>query len=122
MDMLHGAIDVGNHDDRDRDDGRHSGTGDRAARTAPGEDAEARERAAEIKDLRRRVIVGTVLTLPVLLAVMVHEFFAATWVPEALLNSWVQAALITPVFVYTGWPIHKTGWLALSHRTADMNS
>ncbi len=23
---------------------------------------------------------------------------------------------------YTGWPIHRTGWLALSHRTADMNS
>ena len=122
MDMLHGAIDVGNHDDRDHGDARHSGTGDRATRTSPGEDAEARERAAEIRDLRLRVIVGTVLTLPVLLAVMVHEFFAATWVPEALLNSWVQLALITPVFVYTGWPIHKTGWLALSHRTADMNS
>jgi len=26
------------------------------------------------------------------------------------------------VMVYTGWPIHRTGWLALSHRTADMNS
>src|SRR5512140_2229240 len=23
---------------------------------------------------------------------------------------------------YTGWPIHRTGWLALSHRSADMNS
>ena len=23
---------------------------------------------------------------------------------------------------YTGWPIHRTGWLALSHRTAEMNS
>jgi Cu+-exporting ATPase len=23
---------------------------------------------------------------------------------------------------YTGWPIHRSGWLALSHRTADMNS
>jgi Cu+-exporting ATPase len=34
----------------------------------------------------------------------------------------VQAALITPVMFYTGWPIHRTGWLALSHRSADMNS
>jgi Cu+-exporting ATPase len=24
--------------------------------------------------------------------------------------------------LYTGWPIHRTGWLALAHRTADMNS
>jgi Cu+-exporting ATPase len=23
---------------------------------------------------------------------------------------------------YTGWPVHRTGWLALSHRSADMNS
>ena len=39
-----------------------------------------------------------------------------------LLNHWVQLALITPVMFYTGWPIHRTGWLALSHRSADMNS
>jgi Cu+-exporting ATPase len=23
---------------------------------------------------------------------------------------------------YTGWPIHRTGWLTLAHRGADMNS
>jgi P-type Cu+ transporter len=34
----------------------------------------------------------------------------------------VQLALITPVMFYTGWPIHRTGWLALAHRGADMNS
>jgi len=39
-----------------------------------------------------------------------------------LLNHWAQMALITPVMFYTGWPIHRTGWLALSHRSADMNS
>src|SRR3546814_6424806 len=38
------------------------------------------------------------------------------------MDKWVQLALIAPVFVYTGWPIHRSGWLALSHRTADMNS
>ncbi len=37
-------------------------------------------------------------------------------------NHWVQLALITPVMFYTGWPIHRTGWLALAHRSADMNS
>src|SRR5262249_61859421 len=46
----------------------------------------------------------------------------AAWVPGLLLNLWVQLALITPVMFYTGWPIHRTGWLALSHRSADMNS
>jgi len=86
------------------------------------EAAQAAERQAEIADLSRRVIAGAVLTLPVLFAVMAHEVFKASWVPEILLNNWVQLALITPVMFYTGWPIHRTGWLALAHRSADMNS
>ena len=85
------------------------------------QDAEAAERAAEIADLARRVLAGAVLTLPVLYAVMAHEVFKV-WVPAVLLNHWVQLALITPVMFYTGWPIHRTGWLALAHRSADMNS
>jgi Cu+-exporting ATPase len=85
-------------------------------------DSEARERAAEIKSLRNRIILGAVLTLPVLFAVMSVKLFGATWVPPILMNEFVQLVLIAPVFVWTGWPIHKTGWLALSHRTADMNS
>ena len=85
-------------------------------------DTEERERSAEISDLRRRVVWGAVLTAPVLFAVMLMEFLAVSWAPELLMNHWVQLALITPVMFYTGWPIHRTGWLALSHRTADMNS
>ncbi|MFQ6171311.1 heavy metal translocating P-type ATPase [Oryzobacter sp. R7] len=85
-------------------------------------DPEAAERAAEIADLRRRVLVGAALTSPVALAVMLTELLEVSWVPEALMNRWLQLALVTPVFLYTGWPIHRTGWLALSHRTADMNS
>src|SRR5712691_8547515 len=92
------------------------------AQAAQDEAAEAAERRAEITDLARRVIVGAVLTLPVLFAVMAHDLFKAGWVPGILLNHWFQLALITPVMVYTGWPIHRTGWLALSHRSADMNS
>ena len=63
-----------------------------------------------------------VLTLPVFIAVMAMELFDATWVPEVLLEPWVQLAMITPVMVWVGWPIHRTGWLALAHRAADMNS
>ncbi len=86
------------------------------------ETAQAQERRAEIADLTRRLIIGAVLTAPVLFAVMAHEVFGAGWVPSLLLNHWLQLALITPVMFYTGWPIHRTGWLALAHRSADMNS
>jgi P-type Cu+ transporter len=94
----------------------------RGAQAADPEATEAAERRAEIADLARRLIVGVALTAPVLFAVMAHDVFKATWVPAILLNHWVQLALITPVMFYTGWPIHRTGWLALAHRSPDMNS
>ncbi len=95
-------------------------TSERAA--AEAEAAEAAERQAEITDLTRRVALGAVLTAPVLFAVMADSLFNADWVPAWLLNHWLQLALITPVMLYTGWPIHRIGWLTLAHRAADMNS
>jgi len=95
-------------------------------REAPGsvatEDHEAAERQAEIRDLSIRVLIGTILAAPVVFAVMAVDLFGASWVPDFLLNHWFQLALITPVMFYAGWPIHRTGWLTLRHRTADMNS
>ena len=54
--------------------------------SAEAEDAEAVARRAEIRDLTRRVIVGAILTAPVLVAVMADQFFDATWVPDFLLE------------------------------------
>ncbi len=85
-------------------------------------DSEAAERRAEIDDLTRRVAVGAVLTAPVLFGVMAEDFFHPAWLPAILTNPWFALAMITPVFLYTGWPIHRTGWLGLAHRSADMNS
>ncbi|MGW6906685.1 heavy metal translocating P-type ATPase [Streptomyces sp. NPDC054940] len=125
MNMIHGTLVV--------DPGEGFGGGEALAATddtapddrtsaADAEAAEVAERRAEIGDLGRRVAVGAVLTLPVLFAVMADELFGAGWVPDWMLNHWVQLALITPVMFYTGWPIHRIGWLTLRHRGADMNS
>ncbi|MFH1103778.1 MAG: heavy metal translocating P-type ATPase [Actinomycetota bacterium] len=87
------------------------------------EDHEAAARRAEITDLTRRVIVGAILTAPVLFAAMVGQLLDdPTWLPAFLSDGWFQLTLITPVMLYTGWPIHRTGWLTLRHRTADMNT
>ena len=91
-------------------------------RPASGEDAEAAERRAEITDLFRRVLVGSLLTAPVLFGVMAKDFFHPAWLPAILTNPWFGLGLIAPVFAYTGWPIHRSGWLGLAHRSADMNS
>ena len=86
------------------------------------EEQEAADRRAEIRDLSRRVLVGAVLTAPVVVAVMASEFLSAAWVPDLMLNHWFQLALIAPVMFYAGWPIHRIGWLTLRHRTAEMNT
>ncbi|BBX96385.1 heavy metal translocating P-type ATPase [Mycobacterium lacus] len=85
------------------------------------EAAQAEERRADIADLTRRVMIGALLTAPVLYAVMAQPL-GAHWVPAVLLNRWLQLAFITPVMCYVGWPIHRSGWLALVHRSPDMNS
>ncbi|MBF6468260.1 heavy metal translocating P-type ATPase [Nocardia beijingensis] len=125
MNMIHGTLVVEPADDTDTAPAATTAAAPSAfaARTAADEEAgQARERRAELSDLARRVSVGVILTSPVLVAVMAHEVFRAEWVPAVLLNHWLQFALITPVMLYTGWPIHRTGWLTLIHRGADMNS
>jgi P-type Cu+ transporter len=86
------------------------------------EDAEAAARRAEIADLSRRVLISALLTLPVLVPVMASDVFGIEDLPSSLSNHWFQLALIAPVMLYAGWPIHRTGWLTLRNRTADMNT
>jgi Cu+-exporting ATPase len=127
MNMIHGTLVVtpnGIAPEAEKSDaasGYAPPHGDGESAAAEIEAAEAQDRRAEISDLTRRVVIGAVLTVPVLYAVMAQPL-GAHWVPAFLLNHWVQLMLITPVMFYVGWPIHRTGWLALAHRSADMNS
>jgi len=135
MSMLHGKLQVIDATDGSRGPSESSGDAPLAEHASPdspssaismsdseNEEAQERERSAEIRDLTRRVVIGAILSLPVVVAVMATDLFGATWVPSLLMNHWVQFALVTPVMFYAGWPIHRTGWLALAHRTAEMNS
>ena len=49
-------------------------------------------------------------------------FVEPRWLPGWLSNHWLQFALVTPVMFWAGWPIQRTGWLTLKHRTADVNT
>jgi Cu+-exporting ATPase len=53
---------------------------------------------------------------------MATEFVGETWVPRALHEPFVHLALIAPVMLIAGWPIHRTGWMALRNRSAEMNA
>ena len=88
------------------------------------EEAEASDHAhhEEVDDLSRRVAIGALLTFPVLFGAMAMDFFDAMWVPDLLTNHWFSLAMITPVFLYIGWPIHTVGWKALLRGAPEMNS
>ncbi|MHA7301947.1 heavy metal translocating P-type ATPase [Pseudarthrobacter sp. MDT1-22] len=90
--------------------------------SAETEDAEAQAREAELRDLRWRVGLGTLLTLPVLYGAMAPYFIDELFVPDILQSPWVQLLLTLPVMVLVGWPIHRIGWRALANRSAEMNS
>ena len=122
MNMIHGTLIA--EGDAPLNTVRPSGDATPAAAPAADdhEDAELLARQVEVRDLTRRFVVGAALTAPVVFAAMADGFLSATWVPSVLLDRWVQLALIAPVMGWAGWPIHRTGWLAISHRAADMNS
>jgi len=110
VEELRGAVTGAGYELLDREEGEGSG------------DAEAEARRAEIADLSRRVALGALLTAPVFFATMAAEVLDAAWVPEILLDHWVQLALVAPVMLYAGWPIHRSGWPALLRRGPEMNS
>jgi Cu+-exporting ATPase len=83
--------------------------------------AERDEAAAKhAADLRRRLLVSTVLTIPLILGLA--KMTIAPWLPEFLVNPWFQLALATPVQFWAGWPFYTGAIKALRHKTADMNT
>ena len=127
MNMIHGALVVEREvtdlprATRTEDGPQEEAAGGISAELQSDEDSETASRRLEMRDLAWRVATGAILTLPTVYAVMAGELFGLP-VPAWMHNPFVQLMLIGPVFLYTGWPIHCTGWLALSRRTADMNS
>lgn len=89
--------------------------------------ADDAEREHEIGELRRRLIVGIAFTVPELLIAMLPMIPAVgTWMahtlPAWVMSPWLQLILTAPVMFYCGWPVHRTGWLAIAHRAPEMNS
>ncbi len=78
------------------------------------EDAEAKAREAEYRSLRRKLIVGVALALPVVALGMSHVQFPGV--------NWVQLALSVPVLFYSGAQFYRGGWKTVRHGSADMNT
>ncbi|PYK11402.1 MAG: copper-transporting ATPase [Verrucomicrobia bacterium] len=74
----------------------------------------------ELRDMRRRLLVGSALSLPVFIIAMWHIVPGAPdWV-QGDLSRWAQFILSTPVVLWCGWPFFKRGWLSLANRSLNM--
>jgi len=82
-------------------------------------DHEKAAREREIRTLRRKLTVGMVLTVPILLGSMHHWF---PWAPTVLRSFGVLLLLTTPVQFWVGAQFYRGAWAALRHRTSDMNT
>ncbi|MCX4746379.1 heavy metal translocating P-type ATPase [Kitasatospora sp. NBC_01287] len=71
--------------------------------------------AAEPDPQRRRLLVSTVLTVPVVLLSMVPALQFTFW-------QWLAFALTGPVVAYGGAPFHQAAWTNLRHRAATMDT
>ena len=78
------------------------------------------ERAEAVEDdpttaLRHRLIVSTVLSLPVVLLAMVPALQFTYW-------QWISLTLAAPVLVWGAWPFHRAAWTNLRHGAATMDT
>lgn len=89
------------------------------AEGAQASDQERIAREQEVRRLTRKLVVGGLLTLPILLGSMHHWF---PWAPAVLRDAWVQLFLTTPVQFWVGGQFYRGAWASLRHRTTDMNT
>jgi Cu+-exporting ATPase len=65
--------------------------------------------------LRQRLLVSTVLALPVLVLAMVPAWQFTNW-------QWLSLTLASPVVVWGAAPFHRAAWANLRHGTATMDT
>jgi P-type Cu+ transporter len=76
--------------------------------------------AVHAADLRRRLLVSTALTVPLILGLA--KMTVAPALPEFLVNPWFQLALATPVQFWAGSVFYVGAYKALRHKATDMNT
>src|SRR4051812_25215879 len=75
----------------------------------------AEDRADEVGPLRLRLVISTLLALPVVALAMIAPLRFAYW-------QWVSLVLAAPVVLWGGLPFHRATWKNLKLRTATMDT
>src|SRR5690625_4604765 len=76
----------------------------------------------EIKKQERTFIFSLILTLPLLWTMVAHfEFLSFIYMPDILMNPWLQLALATPVQFIVGAQFYKGAFNSLRNKSANMD-
>ncbi len=77
----------------------------------------------EYEDMKRRFIVGAVLSLPLVLIAMRHMIpglgIIDSWASAKTLE-WTELILATPVVLWAGWPFYERGVQSVINRSLNM--
>ena len=77
--------------------------------------AEAATDGDRTASARRRLLISTALTVPVVAIAMVPALQFTYW-------QWLSLALAAPVVVWGAWPFHRAAWSNLKHGTTTMDT
>jgi len=69
----------------------------------------------ELRSLRQRLIICTILTIPVVLMAMIPALQFDYW-------QWISLVLATPVVTWGAWPFHRVTWANLRHGSVTMDT
>ena len=87
----------------------------------PLEDAEAEARAAAIRHQFKRLLVGTIFSLPLLIVSMGRDFgLLGAWAHGGWVN-WLLFLLATPVQFFVGWDYYVGAFKSVRNRSANMD-
>ncbi|WP_019007632.1 heavy metal translocating P-type ATPase [Cohnella laeviribosi] len=82
----------------------------------------ADHRKKEIKRQQKKLLISSLLSLPLLWAMVGHFSFTAwIWVPELFMNPWFQLLLATPVQFIVGRHFYIGAYKALRNGSANMD-
>jgi Cu+-exporting ATPase len=72
----------------------------------------------EYESMRKRLWVGTALSVPLLLLAMIGDFVGLRLEPST--KNWIELLLATPVVLWGGWPFFQRFWSSLVQRSPNM--
>lgn len=79
-------------------------------------------RQKELEKQQGKFVFSLILTIPLLWAMVSHfSFTSFIYLPDMLMNPWVQLALATPVQFFIGWQFYTGAYKALKNKSANMD-